>query len=133
MFFPIAEIHSNVLNIFDVFGIWYTDNNVAVTVINTYPVAILNGLVLLSTFVAIFLYKKRKLQIRMSTFALIFELGIYGMIAYYGYYVAPTKFDVALSYKLVLAVPLINTIMLYLSIRGILKDEALIRSLDRIR
>ncbi len=88
------------------------------------------GIIALLHFIDIFLYKKRILQIRVLVFSIILLLGLFGMFFYFTY----SGFDNAqVSFKVPVAFPIVAIILDYLAIRGIGKDEALVRSLNRIR
>ena len=79
---------------------------------------------------AIFSYKNRKQQIKIVYFAILLLVGLLGAIAFYTY----SLFSGALfSFKFGVGLPLVAIILDYLAIRAIGKDEALIRSIDRIR
>jgi hypothetical protein len=81
-------------------------------------------------FITIFLYKKRILQIRILVFSIVLLLGLFGLFFYFSY----AGFDGAkIAFKIPVAFPLVAVILDYLAIRAIGKDEALIRSLNRIR
>ncbi|HRX11525.1 MAG TPA: DUF4293 domain-containing protein [Draconibacterium sp.] len=81
-------------------------------------------------FITIFLYKKRILQIRILVFSIVLLLGLFGLFFYFSY----AGFDGAkIAFKVPVAFPLVAVILDYLAIRAIGKDEALIRSLNRIR
>ncbi len=87
-------------------------------------------LIALLHFVVIFLYKKRILQIRILVFTIILLLGLFGMF----FYITYTSFDeVMVAFKIPIVFPIVAAILDFLAIRAIGKDEALIRSLDRIR
>ena len=87
-------------------------------------------LIALLHFVVIFLYKKRILQIRILVFTIILLLGLFGLFFYFTY----TGFnDVKVAFKVPIVFPIVAAILDFLAIRAIGKDEALIRSLDRIR
>lgn len=85
--------------------------------------------------VSIFLFKKRILQMRLCSFNLI--LIIFQILSMVGYFYFATTIQETEEYNnhiyLVSAIPFINIILTYLATRGIGKDEALVRSLDRIR
>ena len=81
-------------------------------------------LVLLS----VFLFKKRMLQARLCLLSIVIQLVLVG---YYG-----VQLFVEVSYPLtyfVFGVSLASILLLFLARRAILKDEALVRSVDRIR
>jgi hypothetical protein len=81
-------------------------------------------------FVVIFLYKKRILQIRILVFSVVLLLGLFGLFFYFTY----AGFTGAkVAFKVPVVFPVIAAILDFLAIRAIGKDEALIRSLNRIR
>lgn len=81
----------------------------------------------------IFLYKKRKLQIRIATITSLLIVFFYITLGVY-FYSMCSKFDVAfLNIEYGIVLPLIGIITNVLAIRTIRKDENLVRSLDRIR
>ncbi len=99
------------------------------------PALALNILLLLAvliTGVTIFLYKKRMLQIRLSALNLGLHAGLSVMIFYFGK-MAAKELQAELSFNWPLILPLISLILIFLAMRSIGKDEALIRSLNRIR
>jgi flagellar basal body-associated protein FliL len=80
--------------------------------------------------VIIFLYKKRILQIRILVFSVVLLLGLFGLFFYFTY----AGFTGAkVAFKVPVVFPVVAVILDYLAIRAIGKDEALIRSLNRIR
>lgn len=94
------------------------------------PILIFIGLIVLLHIVIIFMYKKRIRQIRMTVFTIILLLGLFGMFFYFTY----ASFKGAdVAFKIPVAFPLVAMILDYLAIRSIGKDEALVRSMDRIR
>ncbi len=94
------------------------------------PIAVFIGLILLLHVVTIFLYKKRILQIRVLIFTILLLLGLFGMFYFFTYY---SYQSAEISFKLPVVFPIIAIILDYLAIRNIGKDEALVRSIDRIR
>lgn len=99
-------------------------------IFNGLPILIFIGIIVLLHLVVIFLYKKRILQIRILVFTILTLLGLFGIFFYFTY----AGFDdVKVAFKVPVAFPLVAAILDYLAIRAIGKDEALIRSLNRIR
>lgn len=99
------------------------------------PALALNILLLMAvliTGVTIFLYKKRMLQIRLSALNMGLHAGLSVMIFYFGK-MAAKELQAELSFNWPLVLPLISLILIFLAMRSIGKDEALIRSLNRIR
>ena len=105
------------------------------------PLPIYLGAVLsvatLLPFVIIFLFKNRLTQIRLCVSAIVLLLGSAAMIALYCYrlYTLLSAMMAELHITLGFAsiMPVVAIIFVALAIRGIAKDEALVRSLDRIR
>ncbi|NMA74103.1 MAG: DUF4293 domain-containing protein [Bacteroidales bacterium] len=92
-------------------------------------------LLLISTiiaFVTIFLYRNRILQIRLSIFNSLLLIGYY--IAFWYFMVSfKNDLDAAFQISWSLSLPLIALIFNYLAIRGIGKDEVLVKAADRLR
>jgi hypothetical protein len=86
----------------------------------------------LVSFVTIFIYKKRKIQILLSVLNFTLQIGIIGLIYYYAN-VGSLLTLAAPSYKVVAVFPLIALVLTYLAIMSIKKDDDLIKSLNRIR
>jgi len=84
------------------------------------------------SFLAIFIYKKRSLQIRFTWVAFTVKAflasGLIGMFLYFKY-----ALDAGVGYSPALILPILGLVFDLLAIKGIQKDEALIKSLDRIR
>ncbi|MCC8142958.1 MAG: DUF4293 domain-containing protein [Tannerellaceae bacterium] len=101
-----------------------------------YPVWSLFALVaiiIVVALVSIFLYKKRMLQIRLCVFNALLMLGFYGLVAFLLWNMKSEIVDFAFNLKIALAFPIISLILDYLAIRNIGADEALVRSLNRLR
>lgn len=100
------------------------------SVFNGLPILIFTGLITLLHVVILFMYKKRVSQIRLLVFTIILLLGLFGMFFYFAY----AGFDGAqVAFKIPVAFPVVAVILDWLAIRAIGKDEALIRSLNRLR
>ena len=67
------------------------------------------------------------------TFNAILMLGFYGLFAFFYWDLGNQKEIFSLSLKIAFSFPLISLILDYLAIRNIGADEALVRSLDRLR
>lgn len=92
---------------------------------------VLLGVTLLAV-VELFLFKKRMLQIRLGIFSMLLLGGFYLLFGFLSFlFVDELNADFHL--KFVAGMPLVCLILEYLAIRSIGKDEALIRSLNRLR
>jgi hypothetical protein len=94
------------------------------------PIQVFIGLIVILHLVVIFLFKRRILQIRLLVFSIILLIGLAGLMLYF-LYAGLDSLNVI--YKIPMALPLVAIIFDYLAIRAIGKDEALIRSINRIR
>ena len=86
--------------------------------------------------VNIFLYKRRMTQIRYCIVEFVLLVGAVIMLAvhYYLFYRAFADFDFhALSLKVTMLLPIASMFLNYLAMKAIAADEALVRSVDRIR
>lgn len=125
--FPYAEIAKD--------GVVYVSNIKGITLDGASKasgifVTVLIGAILVLHGYAILSFKNRKSQIRLVAICILLIICLCGLFSYYTY----GSFSGALiSLKISMAFPLIAIILDYLAIRAIGKDEALIRSIDRIR
>lgn len=86
-------------------------------------------------FVTIFLYRKRRMQIRLCVVQIILQAGLQALVVLYllkAGTIAETEISTR-NYSVITIFPIINIILAYLAYRGVVKDEKLIKSLDRIR
>lgn len=114
-------------------GIMFQDVDVLETIKCTYGVVSMAVLAALSALINIFLFKKRKAQIKLGHITTLLILFFYVTTGVYFYSVGNRM---GLSIESVLygiILPVIALIFNLLAIRGIKKDEKLVRSLDRIR
>lgn len=100
------------------------------TLFNGLPVLGFIILIVLLHVAVIFLYKNRIRQMRVLAFTIILLLGLIGVMFYF---LHSGLDQVEVAYKIPMTFPLIAAILDYLALRAIGKDEALVRSLNRIR
>jgi len=98
----------------------------------TIPPIILLSIIVLISFSSIFFYKKRIFQMRINLINIILMIGYLGLNYYY-IQSFTNQLNGVVSYKITVIFPVVAAILTYLAIRSIGKDEALIRSMDRIR
>ncbi len=102
-------------------------------VLPTWAISILTILTTLVSLVTLFLYKKRILQIRLCALNLGLLAGLSGLIFYMAKATAKELGAADVSFNWPLVLPLIALILTIMAIKAIGRDEALVRSLDRIR
>lgn len=134
MFLPLAEINTEggVSYMMDINGIKLSAVESGTYVYNAWPVLLLTIICCLIYVVVIFSFKKRILQMRLSTINIFLNLGLSGVIYYFAWYGAkPLNGEITLHTGFIL--PIISVVFIYLAIRAIARDEVLVRSIDRIR
>jgi hypothetical protein len=105
-----------------------------VLVYSTWGVAVLSAFIALLALVTVFLFKTRIRQIRLCVFNGCLMIGFYAFFLFFFFYVVKGQHpEAVLNVKIALALPLISLVLDYLAIRNIGADEALIRSLNRLR
>lgn len=131
-FYPYAELlaSDNQIYLYSFNGL-FLDGNESVY-FSTIPPLILLSIIVLISFVCIFLFKKRILQMRLGVINIMLMLGYIGLNYYYIKSFS-SQLTGVISYNIIVVFPLISAVLTYLAIRAIGKDEALLRSLDRIR
>jgi hypothetical protein len=99
------------------------------------PLGIFNGIIILVAFLAIFMYKKRILQSKMVKLCILMTVILISLIFFvYSPMVSRlTGAEANYSDGYGLYLILIAFLMLVLANRGIMKDEKLVRSADRLR
>jgi len=93
-------------------------------------ISVLLAIIMALHVLAVFSFKNRPQQVKIIFFTILMLLGLLGLFIFFTYF----SFSGAqISFKTGVVLPLVAIILDYLAIRGIKKDEALIRSIDRIR
>lgn len=103
---------------------------------STLYMGIIVALAAILPFITIFLFKNRMLQIRLCAVELVLLIGAQIFMAIY-YYLSNRMFSNlefhTQGLHIAIIFPLVALILDYLALRAIFRDEALVRSLDRIR
>lgn len=133
LFLPLAVLQiDGQFYLFDVVGVSIPGGDSEV-VYTSWGLFALVALMALIALVTVFLYKKRVMQIRLSVFNALLMIGFYGVFFFLMNTIKGDLDVSSYSIKLALSFPLICLILDYLAIRNIGADEALVRSLDRLR
>jgi len=131
--FPVANITMSTGEIYDffIYGISSNGNSAKALSINWTSVAMIS-ILLLNALVTIFMYRRRLVQVRLTIVNIFMMLGSIFLL----WYNISRQAEVAgadIRYLIPMIIPILCIILSYLAIRAIGKDEALIRSMDRIR
>ncbi len=70
---------------------------------------------------------------RLATFNVVFTAGFYVALGGYYWMLLSGKFSTEIAFNWTVVLPAINIILIYLSIRAIGRDEALVKATDRLR
>ncbi len=95
------------------------------------PALVLQIIVFVTTLATVFLYKNRVLQIRLSALNCVILL-VYQAFAIWQVYQLSLLAD-ATRVKVAIIFPVLAVILTLVAMRGMAKDEALVKSLDRLR
>jgi hypothetical protein len=112
------------------------ENNTLVSSTLSISVAVLVGVAALLPLVTVFFYKKRMVQVRLLAAEFVLLVGSIGMMAWYVWQVwrdviAEMSSNFYFSFwPLLMIVALITNLF---AVRGVMRDEILVRSADRIR
>jgi hypothetical protein len=96
------------------------------------PITILLILIPLLSVLAIFLFKRRNLQL-LTGKVLIALITVFIIVLSIYIYTVTSKFNAEISLKFKMAIPVIQLILCFLAYRGIKKDDDLVKSYDRLR
>ncbi|NPA68773.1 MAG: DUF4293 domain-containing protein [Chlorobi bacterium] len=128
-FFPVIELNSDKsLMIYSFDSITFA--GITGLIQSGYIIAALLGIIALLSFVTIFLYKNRVLQMRLCVFISLLDIILIILITLFS--VNQTKSPAA-AIGLSAILPLIIFIFVLMARRAILRDELLVKAADRIR
>jgi hypothetical protein len=89
-------------------------------------------LISLTALIAILMYKKRKIQLSVTMLLIVFSSLLILMLIYYAYMITDNyKASIIPGFKM--ALPVLVLVFSFAGYRGILKDDRLVRSYDRLR
>ena len=121
---PVGHFHQDGIGIADFYNLWLTMADGA-------RVFVLLVLAAFTSFAAIFLFKRRMFQVRLSVFSSLILMGYYIVFGVF-VYVFKSRYDADFTLSWTAAFPAVGLILDYLAFRNIMKDELIVRSLDRL-
>ena len=137
-FFPIAGIYSDTITY--KFYVYELKNMVPgevsiFTFMTTFPLLLLNILVGAFSLAGIFLYKNRVLQAKIVRIAILSDIILIALVFFVYARIIETNLVASPDYldEAGIYFPLISLIFLIMANRSIMKDEKLVRSVDRLR
>jgi hypothetical protein len=93
---------------------------------------VLNAVILLLSLVTIFMFKNRKLQMKLASLLLVLSAILIANLFTFQFLKEQSSADMV-NYKVASFFPIINSVLAFLARYFIKKDEDLVRSADRIR
>lgn len=97
-----------------------------------FPLLALTIIIILIALFTIFLYKNRKIQMRLSLYNSVLGLSLSFLAIYYASQIANSN-QTSLGFSVGLLIPIIGSIISFLAFKAIQKDDKLVKSIDRIR
>jgi peptidoglycan/LPS O-acetylase OafA/YrhL len=97
-----------------------------------WPLSVMMVVVPLLALIAIFLFKRRKLQMRVTMLVLLLSFGTLILGAFY-VIMFDRKINITVIWQMKAIFPLISAILAWLAYRSILKDDLMVKSYDRLR
>lgn len=137
-FLPFAHYLSGDVKMgeFAMFGVFNVQSD-TLEMTNPYPFPtyVFGILISIIPLIAVFLYKKRPAQMKITRFGFLVNLGFVVYLFFAIDKVNEVAFDstAEVLHHTGFYLPIAAMVFLFLAVRGIKKDEALVRSLDRIR
>jgi hypothetical protein len=126
---------------FTIFGIQNPIETLTLSKSYTWPLIALTVLMTVLPIYTIFIYKKRELQVKLCHLAMLLNIVFIGLV--FLYYdndiqkiiaaVEGDSYELDVAYFFGMAFPLVNLVLEILAIKGIKKDIALLKSIDRLR
>ena len=102
-------------------------------IVYTVPVTIITCVIGIISFINIFLYTNRNMQMRICLYNILLLAGLMVLIYFY-FVVIKKRLNVSShTFKLSIVFPIISLILTLMALRGIRKDEALVKSYERLR
>lgn len=117
---------------FDYLGLWEITTGTREFLVRAEMFTLIATVIPLLSLITIFMFKKRLLQIRILIVNVVLMLGYYGVLFIYLWQYGKTL-DAVMHLDFPASFQLVNVVLTILAIIAIMKDEALVRSLNRLR
>lgn len=111
------------------FPLIYLPNNITIYCLEQTPLMMLSLVSTAGVITTILLFKARMVQIRLSIFNTVVLLGLQGWIVYYCFFALLP----GASFSFTAVFPVAAAILTVLAIRYVGRDEAIVRTMNRLR
>ncbi|HEX2970115.1 MAG TPA: DUF4293 domain-containing protein [Bacteroidales bacterium] len=128
----ILFLTGNILYFSDGSSVSFSGVSAGIEVEKNWLLSVLMAGIPLISFITIFLYRKRKLQMKLIGFLITLIVIVVLFLGFYSFRTI-NKSDTSLIFNYRILIPLLMLIFSFLALRGIRKDEEIVRSYDRLR
>ena len=111
--------------------VWSTEEGTSVFATDQFMIMTVFGASAILALITIFLYKKRKLQISLGRLNIILNFILLGLFVYWSLRV-PGEMNIS-EKGIGMLLPIISIVFLVLANKAIMRDENLVKSVDRLR
>ena len=135
LFFPLAFIQTaEEIYTFRIEGLQTTTIPTEL-VYPAWSLMVIGAIIIVLSFIIIFMYKKRVLQMRMCVYNALLMIGFCALAGYYIWQFSKSADlpDFRINFRFWASFPFVALILNYLAIRNIGADETMVRSLERLR
>jgi hypothetical protein len=101
--------------------------------VSTWPLTVMISVSALLSFLTIFSYMNRPRQMRLTLFQMFFNLGLIALVVYYAWYIKQRFDGIENVFQWRIVIPPVMLVLLVLALRGIRKDELMIKAYERVR
>jgi hypothetical protein len=134
LFTPVSHIQSTTGETFTYFSYGFRNNdNTGNLISSALPVFILLSVITLMTILIIFLYKKRTLQMTLCKLTILLVVLFVGLICFNYIMIQKNHGSLSPSIFIIIIIPVLEILALIFALRGIHKDELIVKSYDRLR
>lgn len=131
LFTPVGHFHQDGIETLGFNNLWLSLAD-GTKCWSPWAMCVLLSLVAVLSFVAIFFFKRRMLQVRLTVISGLLLIGYYIVFGVF-VYVFKGRYGGDFTLNWTAGLPAVALILEYLAFRGIMKDELIVRSLDRLR
>lgn len=128
---PVGHFHKDGIGAAVFYNLWLSMSD-GTRVYSPWALFVLLVLVAFISSASIFLFKHRMLQARLSVFSSLVLVGYYIVFGIF-VYVFKSRYAVDFTLSWTAAFPVVGLVLDYMAFRNIMKDELIVRSLDRLR
>jgi hypothetical protein len=134
-FFPMIEYVDPMKGTYKLYAAFMVFSDISGIIFfrETFPLLVLVIVSMVLALVTIFLYKKRRTQLLLVSVNLLVNVVLIALVFLLYSRIYENRLQIVSEYQFGMYIPLISLVFLVLANRAIRKDEALVKSTDRLR